>query len=193
MPRPYEPTPGRNLPPSVLASQHECPSRRVEAMWSPRSVSDLEALRKQVCATDRSAPPWVLLVDDGDPEVIAIATGGRIAAVDATGTAKWTSAAFPMMSYPQPTVADLDNDGMPEVIGDVGVVNGEDGSTVATLTGITNSWRTPVAADIDPIGSIRHLIGLGTNLSVGGYARFHGKPHQFNATLVVRMNKKSAK
>jgi hypothetical protein len=37
-------------------------------MWSPRSVSDREALRKQVCPTDRSAPPWVLLVDDGELE-----------------------------------------------------------------------------------------------------------------------------
>jgi len=42
---------------------------------------------------------------------------------------------------------------MPEVIGDVGLVNGEDGSTVATLSGLTNSWRTPVAADIDQDGT----------------------------------------
>lgn len=89
---------------------------------------------------------------DGVPDIIAIATGYRIAAVDNTGTAKWTSAAFGMMAYPQPTVADLDEDGMPEVIGDVGVVNGEDGSTVATLGGLTNSWRTPVAADLDQDG-----------------------------------------
>ena len=97
--------------------------------------------------------------DDGDPEIIAIATGGRIAAVDATGAAEWTSAAFAMMSYPQPTVADLDNDGMPEVIGDVGVVNGEDGSTVATLAGIANSWRTPIAADIDQDGQQEIILG----------------------------------
>ncbi len=90
---------------------------------------------------------------DGTPEVVAIATGYRIAAVDGSGTTKWTSAAFSMMAYPQPTVADLDNDGMPEVIGDVGVVNGEDGSTVATLGGLTNSWRTPVAADLDQDGT----------------------------------------
>jgi hypothetical protein len=37
-------------------------------MWSPGSVSDRQALRKQVCATDRSAPPWVLLIDDGELE-----------------------------------------------------------------------------------------------------------------------------
>jgi hypothetical protein len=97
--------------------------------------------------------------DDGEPEVIAIQSGYRIAAVDATGAVEWSSAAFGMMPYPQPTVADLDNDGMPEVIGDVGVVNGEDGSTVATLTGITNSWRTPIAADIDQDGDQEIILG----------------------------------
>lgn len=89
---------------------------------------------------------------DGEPEIVAIQSGYRIAAVSGSGTVEWTSASFGMMSYPQPTVADLDNDGMPEVIGDVGVVNGEDGSTVATLSGMTNSWRTPVAADLDQDG-----------------------------------------
>jgi hypothetical protein len=96
---------------------------------------------------------------DGDPEIIAIQSGYRIAAVDATGTAEWVSASFGMMAYPQPTVADLDNDGMPEVIGDVGVVNGENGTTVATLTGITNSWRTPIAADLDQDGSQEIILG----------------------------------
>jgi hypothetical protein len=89
---------------------------------------------------------------DGTPDIVAIETGGRIAAVDATGSIKWTSATFPMMAYPQPTVADLDNDGEVEVIGDVGVVEGTDGRTVATLSGMTNSWRTPVAADLDQDG-----------------------------------------
>jgi hypothetical protein len=63
------------------------------------------------------------------------------------------------MAYPQPAVADLDADGKPEVIGDIGVVNGEDGSTVATLTGITNSWRTPVAADLDQDGKQEIILG----------------------------------
>lgn len=73
---PHEPTRGRTLPPSVVASQRECPSRRVEPMWSPRSISHQESLREQVCATDRSGPPWVLLVDDGELEDIrSILTG----------------------------------------------------------------------------------------------------------------------
>ncbi len=45
----------------------------------------------------------------------------------------------------------------------------------------------PIAADIDPIGSMRHLIGLGRGVSVAGYVRSQAEPHQFNATLVLRM------
>jgi hypothetical protein len=96
---------------------------------------------------------------DGEPEIIAFTTGNNIAAVNNAGVAKWKSAVFGVMSYPQPTVADLDADGKPEVIGDIGVVNGEDGSTVATLTGITNSWRTPIAADLDQDGKQEIILG----------------------------------
>lgn len=96
---------------------------------------------------------------DGVPEVVGITTGNQIVCANGSGAVEWTSSSFPMMAYPQPTVADLDADGKPEVIGDVGVVNGEDGSTVATLTGISNSWRTPVAADIDLDGTQEIILG----------------------------------
>lgn len=96
---------------------------------------------------------------DGQPEIIAFLTGYKIAAVSGTGTVEWRSAAFPMSMYPQPTVADLDNDGDVEVIGDVGVVDGATGSTVTTLGGITNSWRTPVAADLDQDGLQEIILG----------------------------------
>ncbi len=97
--------------------------------------------------------------NDGDPEIVAIQTGYRIAAVDAAGSAEWVSRSFPMQAYPQPTVADLDNDGMPEVIGDVGVVNGEDGSVVATLAGVTSTYHTPIAADLDQDGRQEIILG----------------------------------
>ena len=98
---------------------------------------------------------------DGDPEVIAITTGNQIAAVNSSGSKEWTSSSFGMMAYPQPAVADLDADGKPEVIGDVGIVNGEDGSTVASLSGLNNSWRTPVAADIDLDGDQEVILANG--------------------------------
>lgn len=97
--------------------------------------------------------------NDGVPEIIAFLTGYKIAAVSNTGTLEWRSASFSMQAYPQPTVADLDNDGDVEVIGDVGVVDGATGSTIATLSGITNSWRTPVAADLDQDGLQEIILG----------------------------------
>ena len=90
---------------------------------------------------------------DGKPEVVAITTGNQIALVSSTGQQEWVSASFPMMQYPQPTVADLDGDGKPEVIADDGIDNDEDGTTVGTITGMANSWRTPIAADIDRDGT----------------------------------------
>ena len=97
---------------------------------------------------------------DGLPEVIAFQSGYKIAAVSSTGTVKWTSATFTGMSmYPQPTVADLDEDGDVEVIGDIGVVDGATGRTLATLTGITSSWRTPIAADLEQDGKQEIILG----------------------------------
>ncbi len=89
---------------------------------------------------------------DGEPEIVAFRTGGKIAAVDGSGNIEWESATFPLMMYPQPTIADLDNAGDVAVRGDVGVVDGATGNTIATLTSPSNSWRTPIAADIDQDG-----------------------------------------
>ena len=97
---------------------------------------------------------------DGEPEIIAFKTVYNIAAVDATGRTEWESAAIAgMMMYPQPTVADLDNDGDIEVIGDVGLVNGADGSLIEALAQPTNSWRTPIAADVDQDGQQEIILG----------------------------------
>jgi hypothetical protein len=89
---------------------------------------------------------------DGTPDVVAFTTSNAIAAVDNQGNTLWRSASFGLMGYPQPTIADLDNDGDVEVIGDIGLVEGSNGSTIATLSSPANSWRTPVAADLDQDG-----------------------------------------
>ncbi len=90
--------------------------------------------------------------NDGFPEVIAGTTDRRVAAVDRTGTVEWRSAAFSWQMYPQPVVADLEGDGDVEIVMDLAVVEGRDGSTVATLSGINSSWRAPVTADLDADG-----------------------------------------
>jgi hypothetical protein len=86
---------------------------------------------------------------DGINDVVGITPDGRVIALDNTGAPKWTSRDAFAMLYPVTTVADLDGDGHPEVIADMAVVNGEDGSTVASLASDGYTWRTPVVADLD--------------------------------------------
>ena len=97
--------------------------------------------------------------NDGEPEIIALTSGYQVAAVDGTGAQKWLSEGFPstMQMYPQPTVADLYNNGDVEVIFDDVIVDGRTGATRATLAGVANSWRTPIAADLDQDG-VREII-----------------------------------
>ncbi len=98
---------------------------------------------------------------DGEPEVIALDSRGRVNAVDASGTVVWSSAVISGIAYyPQPTVADLDNDGDAEVIFDIAVLDGATGATQATLNrSLTTSWRTPVVADLDMDGEREILLG----------------------------------
>lgn len=97
---------------------------------------------------------------DGDIEVVAITRDDRIQALEADGTIAWTSAdRFPML-YPVPTITDLEDDGLPEVVGDVGLVNGLDGSTRADLgLGRQGPWRAPVIVDLDRDGVDEILLG----------------------------------
>ncbi len=98
---------------------------------------------------------------DGEPEVVALNSSYQVAAVDATGAAKWTSSSFSSLLgyYPQPAVADLDADGDVEVIMDRAVVAGADGATLFTLSNVSASWITPVAADIDADGTQEIILG----------------------------------
>lgn len=97
---------------------------------------------------------------DGEAEIIGSTPDHRVVAVDRTGAVEWRSSVFSGMSmYPQPTVADLDADGDVEVIVDLAVVEGGSGATVATLSGVSTSWRTPVVADLDVDGTMEIILG----------------------------------
>ncbi|MCK6523728.1 hypothetical protein L6R49_20145 [Myxococcota bacterium] len=96
---------------------------------------------------------------DGVSEVVTVNNKGRVIAVDGAGTIEWTSPALGLPTFPQLTVADLDGDGLPEVIADLAVLNGEDGSLAATLGNVTTRHRTPVAADLDQDGQQEILLG----------------------------------
>ncbi|MCK6503358.1 FG-GAP-like repeat-containing protein [Myxococcota bacterium] len=97
--------------------------------------------------------------NDGAPEVIAPTTDKRVAAVNGAGTTEWRSAPFAWQMYPQPVIADLEGDGDVEIVMDIAVVEGSGGATVATLSGITSSWRAPVTADVDADGTQEILLG----------------------------------
>ncbi len=104
---------------------------------------------------------------DGLPEIVAANTSGRIVSLDHSGQPLWTSAAFSWQMYPQPAVADLDGDGDVEIVFDIAVVDGTSGATVATLTGVSASWRAPVLADLDADGTLEILLGEDTYSHTG--------------------------
>lgn len=97
---------------------------------------------------------------DGEPEIVGVTTENRIRALNADGSEAWTSEDVFAMVYPVTTIADLDGDARPEVIADVGVVRGADGSTLHRLDlGRRGPWRAPVVADLDGDGASEILLG----------------------------------
>ena len=105
---------------------------------------------------------------DGSPEIIALTSDFRIAALDASGNLKWVSEAgeqpSPLREAPSVHVADLDGDGLPEIVG-LNLVLRNDGST---LTRLGSSYEHWVVADLDLDGT-KEIIGGGTV-----YDRFGG-------------------
>ena len=91
---------------------------------------------------------------DGWPELVGPRDDGRVQAVDGSGAVLWVSSDTYAFLYPITTVADLDQDGVAEIIADTAVVSGLDGSRVASLAPADSStWRAPVVADLDQDGS----------------------------------------
>ncbi len=122
---------------------------------------------------------------DGFPDVVGITVDNRIRAVDHLGAVLWTSEAFPML-WPSITLADLTGDGTAEVIGDVGVVHGDDGTTIATLAqGAQYPWRTPATVDVDFDGTQEILLGdrLYSHLGVQQWRQAGNALTGFNAVV----------
>jgi hypothetical protein len=94
-----------------------------------------------------------------------------VKAVDGACRTLWTSANTYSFMYPVTTAADLDGDGDVEVIADIAVVNGADGSHVATLAPSSSCWRTPIAADLDLDGRQEIILG-DTVFDASGAVRF---------------------
>lgn len=82
---------------------------------------------------------------DGLNEIVVCTKDGRLRAYENDGTVKWLS---PARACFMPSIADLDQDGLPEVI-DLGhVVDGATGATKATF----QTDRNPIVYDVDGDG-----------------------------------------
>ena len=88
---------------------------------------------------------------DGKPgnEVVACGTDGSVHAFHGNGTPFWTSAT---LACSFPSIADLDGDGVPEVIVEGGILDGATGATKASFsTALAGSF---VVSDIDGDGQL---------------------------------------
>ncbi len=86
---------------------------------------------------------------DGKPgaEVVACGADGRVHAIDGTGKRLWVSAA---MSCLAPAIADLDADGIPEIVVEGGILDGRTGATKASFKVAPRGSLT--VADVDGDG-----------------------------------------
>jgi len=97
---------------------------------------------------------------DGRTDVIAFTGSNQVVALDGDGNVMWTSRQAATVGYPQAIVADLDADGMPEVIADQLILNGEDGTLVANVNVAGGQpYRIPAAGDLDLDGEQDVIIG----------------------------------
>ncbi len=108
----------------------------------------------------------VLIADvnaDGTPELVAMTGTFEIVALDGAGSTIWSSESF---DYADDTiangvVADIDGDGMPEVLMKDVVVSGEDGATLMELDEqeVLYPYFGPAIADLDRDGQQEIVIG----------------------------------
>ena len=136
------------------------------SVYSPASIAVLDGVTGDVkwTKTGTSGSSGVAIADvngDGKPDVVGLDSSKRAIALDGeTGELMWTSTVATTMAWPLPTVADVDADGVPEVLMGEHVVNGEDGSLARTFPlppGIP--YWGPTAADLDLDGDQEIIIG----------------------------------
>ena len=136
--------------------------------------------------TDAWSP--ILLADsdrDGRLEIFGISPPGNVVAMDATGAVLWYSAedlgvtgdtaSGTTYQFVYLGAADLDADGLPEILSHHGVVHSSDGSTVALLNREEDTWKGTMgalevaAADLDLDGELTLCTGVACYNTAGAF------------------------
>ncbi|MCB9741851.1 MAG: VCBS repeat-containing protein [Alphaproteobacteria bacterium] len=121
---------------------------------------------------------------DGQPDIVLVDFPGNVEAWSADGTLLWATTELVGVDYAphrvepfdvpvppiQPTVADLDGDGVPEVIAYDLVLDGVNGSVRRINVNGDVQVTMPAIADVDLDGSQEIIIGGDVFLSDGSYA-----------------------
>ncbi len=110
---------------------------------------------------------------EGDNDVVVIGLDYKLHALNSDGTLKWSStvdaidASLAFDRLPGPVVADLDNDGVVEIISPKGVFNGKDGAFRFALPGDHGFFV--IVDDVDSDGHLEIITKSGI-VSAGGQA-----------------------
>lgn len=87
---------------------------------------------------------------DGISDIVAFSSAGKVVALDYNGSVIWTSSQGSSVTHPLMTVSDLDEDGLPEILTESYVLNGEDGTLDFTVpTSGSIPYHGSIAADLD--------------------------------------------
>ena len=114
---------------------------------------------------------------DGVPgnEIVACTTNGKVRAFAADGSERWTSEVIG--SCDMPSIADLDQDGVPEIITETAVLDGATGALKAAIPGVGSSWwnEKVIVADVTGNGML-DLVTPSRILDANGNALVSGVP-----------------
>jgi len=92
---------------------------------------------------------------DPEPEIVGMSEGNsRLVAFEHDGTFKWMSGILRVVRLGTPVIADLDGDGISEVIADANVVNGDGSTRFAPGLGILLEGGSSLVVDLDLDGTL---------------------------------------